>query len=183
MNRVRAAASELGRLALPVAVVALVPLVAITALIAEIAAAPTAAPGVASSTWTPTSSVAAAAFGRSWMHGTLALGSVLGGALLLAAASFVVAVPCLALLLYALGDAPHPTAAMLLGAALGLAAQIAVLNLLLNWLQPDNGVYRSLPSWGWWVALVTWGAALGLAAAGLRRGDRPAAVERTAAAT
>jgi hypothetical protein len=155
-------------------------LVITTALIAEIAAAPTWEPGISSSTWTPSTSLTALFFGHGAFHGDLAVPSILFGWLVIAFASLLAGGLALASIVYCLGRHPHPPAAALLGAAWGLAAEIVLINLLLNWLQAENGVYRSLPSWGWWVGMVAWGASLGLGLswAGRRHRSRAAGVER-----
>lgn len=131
-------------------------------LIAEIAATPTATPGVTSSTWTPITSVTALFFGASAFHGSFNLPSILFGLAIIFLASILAGSLATAFVVYCLGWTPHPFAAVLLGAACGLAAEILLINLLCNWLQSDNGIYTSLPSWGWWVGMGAWGATLGL---------------------
>jgi hypothetical protein len=145
-------------------------------LIAEIAATPTARSGISSSTWTPITSVTALFFGQGAYHGDLAAASIAFGLLAIAIVSALAAIPVIALLAYSLGRSPHPLAAALLTTACGLAAEILLINLLLNWLQSENQLYRSLPSWGWWLAMATWGAALGLAYA--KAGHRTTAAQR-----
>lgn len=137
-------------------------LLATTALIAEIAAVPTASPGVTSSTWTPITSVTALFFGTDAFHGNFDLPSILFGLAVILLTSIIAGSLATAFITYCLGEAPHPLAAALLGAACGLAAEILLINLLCNWLQPENGIYNSLPSWGWWVGLGAWGTTLGL---------------------
>ncbi|MGN6201916.1 MAG: hypothetical protein ACTHNY_05875 [Solirubrobacterales bacterium] len=136
-----------------------------TSLIAEVAAEPTAVPGVTSSVWTPITSVTALFFGVDSLHGSFDLPSVLFGLGVIVLVSVLVGSVATAFLVYCLGPNPHPAAAALLGAALGLAAEILLINLLCNWLQSDNGIYTSLPSWGWFPAWIFWGATLGLAVA------------------
>jgi hypothetical protein len=136
-----------------------------TALVAEIAAVPTAAPGVTSSIWTPITSVTALFFGTESLHGSFDLPSVLVGLAVILLASFLLGSLATAFLVYCLGRAPHPAAAALLGTALALATEILLINLLSNWLQSDNGIYTSLPSWAWFPAFGAWGATLGLAVA------------------
>ena len=51
-------------------------------------------------------------------------------------------------------------AAAALVVSLSLIAEIAA-----NSLQSSNALYRSLPSWAWFVGMGAWGAALGLALA------------------
>jgi hypothetical protein len=137
-------------------------LVVTTALIAEIAATPTAAEGIASSTWTPITSITALFFGADSLHGSFNLPSVLFGLGVILLVSIVAGSLATAFITYCLGWAPPPAAAALLGAACGLAAEILLINLLCNWLQPDNGIYTSLPSWAWFPAFGAWGVCLGL---------------------
>ncbi len=138
-------------------------LVLALALIAEIAAVPTADPGIHSSTWTPSTAAAALVLGQGAFHGSLAIGPVAFGLLLIAVVSLLAGSIGIALIVYALGWQPGPGAAALLGAAWGLAVEILLVNLLCNWLQASNDLYRSLPSWAWFVGMGTWGATLGLA--------------------
>jgi hypothetical protein len=145
-----------------------------TALIAEIAATPTASPGVTSSTWTPITSFTALFLGADTLHGSFNLPSVLFGLAIILLTSLLAGSLAAAFLVYCLGEAPHPAAAAVLGAALGLATEILLINLLCNWLQPDNGIYTSLPSWAWFPAFAAWGVCLGL---GLSRHGRKQAIE------
>jgi hypothetical protein len=136
-----------------------------SSLIAEIAAVPIAAPGVTSSAWTPITSVTALFFGVDSIHGSFDLPSVLFGLGVILLTSVLAGSLATAFLVYCLGWNLPPAAAALLGAALGLAAEILLINLLCNWLQSDNGIYTSLPSWAWFPAWIAWGATLGLAVA------------------
>ncbi|MGD9734615.1 MAG: hypothetical protein AB7V58_03245 [Solirubrobacterales bacterium] len=153
-------------------------LVVTTALIAEIAATPTAGEGIASSFWTPATAVAALVFGSGAFHGSLQPLPVLAGWAIVALASLAVGLPGVALIVYSIGWNPPPPAAAIFGVAWGIACEIVVVNLLVNWLQSDDGVYRSLPSWGWWLGMGAWGATLGLVlawrgrAAAAREGER-----------
>jgi hypothetical protein len=137
-------------------------LVLTTSLIAEIAAVPTAAEGVSSSTWTPITAVTAAFFGTDSLHGSFDLPSILFGLGIILLASLLAGSLATAFIVYCLGWTPHPLPAAVLGAALGLAAEILLINLLCNWLQSHNGIYTSLPSWAWFPAFGAWGATLGL---------------------
>lgn|GEM_PF-5182521 len=149
---------------------AAVALLLTTAVVAEIAAVPTAAPGVTSSVWTPITSVTALFFGIDSLHGSFDLPSVLFGVAIILLASVLLGSLATAFLVYCLGWEPHPAAAALLGAALGLAMEIFLINLLCNWLQADNGIYTSLPSWAWFPAWIAWGATLGISVAVLGGG-------------
>jgi hypothetical protein len=143
-------------------------------LTAEIAAVPTAVEGVSSSAWTPITAVTAAFFGTDSLHGSFNLPSILFGLGIILLASLLAGSLATAFLVYCLGWTPHPLAAAVLGAAVGLAAEVLLINLLCNWLQPDNGIYTSLPSWAWFPAFGAWGIALGL---GLSRQGRKQAIE------
>lgn len=166
------------------AVFAAAALILTISLIAEIAAVPTSDPGIHSSTWTPATAITAAFFGHSAFHGDFAPLSILFGWFAILLASVAMGALWTAFLVYCLGWSPHPLASAILGAACGLATQILLLNLLCNWLQPENGIYTSLPTWGWWVGTGVWGVTLGLSLA--RKGKKltPAhSVEGTSAGT
>ena len=148
-------------------------LILTASLIAEIAAEPTAAEGIASSTWTPITAVTALFLGADTLHGSLALGPVAFGLAAILAVSVVAGSLASAFLIYCLGRHPHPLPAAVLGAAIGLALEILLINLLSNWLQSDNGIYTSLPTWAWFPAFGAWGICLGLSLAG----RQPEAIE------
>lgn len=137
-------------------------LVLTVSLIAEIAAQPTATEGITSSTWTPITAVTALFFGQDSLHGSFDLPSILFGLAVIGLVSIALGLLGTAFITYCLGRHPHPAAATLLGTACGLAAEILLINLLCNWLQPDNGIYNSAPHWSWFVAFGAWGATLGL---------------------
>lgn len=137
-------------------------LILTTSLIAEIAAEPTADPGISSSTWTPITSVTALFFGAGAFHGDFEILSILFGLAAIVLASLIAGTLATAFIVYCLGWHPHPLAATLLGAACGLATQILLINLLCNWLQEENGIYTSLPPWAWFAGMGAWGTTLGL---------------------
>jgi hypothetical protein len=161
---------------LSAATIAAVALWAVTAFIAEVAGKSTAGAGITSSTWTPTTSVTAAIFGSRHLHGSFDAGAIVLGLSAILLASILAAIPCIGLMAYALGWEPDREAALIFGVAIGIGVEIVVFNLLLNWLQASDGVYRSLPSWGWWVGMAAWGATLGasMARRGARRATEPA---------
>lgn len=154
-------------------------LAASLAAIAEIDAGPTAEAGVLSSTWTSFRGVwsligGAGAFGGSWDFGP-----IVGGLAVMLLAAVALGLAGIAVIVFLLGPAPQPVAAMLVGAAWGLVVQIAVVGLLLGGLLGDEPAYDSVPRWAWWLATGTWGIALGLffaapAAAGRRAEAGPA---------
>jgi len=140
-------------------------LVLTVSLIAEIAAEPTAKTGVSSSTWTPVTSVTALFFGQDSLHGSFDLLSILFGLAVIILASLLAGSLATAFIAYCLGWSPHPLAAAILGAACGLATEILLINLLCNWLQPENAIYNSAPNWAWWVGMGAWGTTLGVSLA------------------
>lgn len=144
------------------AVAAAFALIVTTALIAEIAAVPTSDPGIHSDTWTPATSVTALFFGQGAFHGSFHPLSIAFGWFAIVVVSILAGALAVAFLVYCLGWTPHPLAAAILGAACGLATQILLINLLCNWLQEENNIYTSLPTWGWWVGMGMWGVTLGL---------------------
>jgi hypothetical protein len=149
----RAAAGSLG---------AAVFLSASLAAIAEIDAQQTSEAGVLSSTWTPFRGIWSLlagdrAFGGSWDFWPIAL-----GLLVLVAVAVALGIAGIAVIWFLLGPAPQPPAAIAIGIAWGLAVQIVVVNIVVATVLGHLPAYDSLPHWGWWLGLGTWGAALGL---------------------
>ena len=116
-------------------------------------------------TWTPVTSVTALFFGQDFLHGSFDLLSILFGLAVILLASLLAGSLATAFITYCLGPHPHPLAAAILGAACGLATEILLINLLCNWLQPENAIYNSTPSWAWWVGMFIWGSTLGVSLA------------------
>jgi len=141
------------------------------ALIAEISAAATAVPGIGSSTWTPITATTALVFGADAFHGSFAVLSIGAGLILLLAAGALLGILGVAWIVVCAGPQPSALMAMTLGIAYGLAAEIAVVNVLVGWIDGDGILYDALPSWGWWAALAVYGATLGLLVS--RRGVAP----------
>jgi hypothetical protein len=171
-RRPRAPARRVMTLVLAVlaALVAWTMLVVTLCVISEIAAAPTCAPRVESSTWTPLRGVAALVAGTDAFGGSFAPLPILGGLAGLASYALVLGIPGALALRWVLGPEPAPLAAIVAGAAYGLLLQACVVNLLINFVQAEPTVWDSLPSWGWWVANAAFGATLGLFTAPLLRG-------------
>ncbi|HEU4657695.1 MAG TPA: hypothetical protein VFR97_09230 [Capillimicrobium sp.] len=140
------------------------------ALIAEISAASTAMPGIRSSTWTPLTAVAAVAFGPDAFHGSFRPLPIAGGLAILLAVAALLGIAGTAWIVVCAGPAPSAPLAVALGVAFGVAAEVAVVNAAVTAIDPDAILYDALPSWGWWVAIGVYGAALGLLSA--RRGSR-----------
>jgi hypothetical protein len=142
--------------------------------IAEIAAEPTAEAGVRSSTWTPLRGIWSLVAGDGAFGGTLDPGA-LGGLAILLIVAVALGLAGLGLIAFLLGSRPHPLAAMAVGVAWGLIVQILLIDLLVATALGHLPAYDALPHWAWWLGLGTWGAALGLLAAGAGRAGEPQA--------
>lgn len=147
-------------------------LVSTVCLIAEIASAPTWHDGVDSSTWTPLRGVAALVAGADAFGGDFDAQTIAGALVGLAAYAVALGVPGSALIVWVQGTQPGFAGAAVQGIAYGLSMQVLVVNLLVNWIQAEPTVYRSLPPWGWWAAHAAFGAMLGLATAAVLHGGR-----------
>lgn len=132
------------------------------AAIAEIAAEPTAEPGVLSSTWTPSRGIASLVGGSSWFGGDWDLVPIVLGLTLMLLGAFVFGLLGLALVGFLLGPDPWLLPAMMVGAAWGLVVQIVVVDLLIGGMLGATLAFDSLPHWAWWLGTGTWGVALGL---------------------
>lgn len=133
--------------------------------IAEIAAAQTPAVGILSSTWTPLTGTATVVAGGDALSGTLQVGWVIVGLVLLAAVWLGLGLATAGALHWLLGPRPDPVVGALLGAAVGTTALIALVAIVNGLIQQTPYAYESLPPFGWWIAFVTGGALLGLVAA------------------
>jgi hypothetical protein len=160
----RAAAASLGAaLFLAVSLVA----------IAEIAAEPTAEPGVRSSTWTPLRGLWSLVAGSDAFGGSLDAVAVAAGLALLLLAATALGLAGIAAIGFLLGPEPHPPAALAAGVAWGIVVQIVVVRVGIDTVLGHLPAYDALPHWAWWLGLGTWGAVLGLLAAAPAAG-RPA---------
>ena len=73
-----------------------------------------------------------------------------------------------------LGRRPNPAAAVVLGAAYGIAVEAILINGIVN-TQKIQTLYSSTPHWSWWVGHAIFGMTLGLLASVLlSRNDRRA---------
>lgn len=137
--------------------------------IAEVAAEPTAVPGVSSSTWTPLTAITSFLFGSDAFAGSFQVLPIAFGALWHAVNAALAGVVGGALIIWLLGPRPHPVTAMSVGLLYGLVLEILVLNLVVNGIQDVLTVYEALPPWGWWVGHAAFGSTLGLALAARQR--------------
>ena len=143
--------------------------------VGEIASEPTAVEGIESSTWTAITSVASLLLGVEAFHGSLEVGSVLVGLIVILAYAVVLGIVGVAALVYVQGYDPPALPAAVQGATYALLVQVLVLNLAVNAAQDVNTVYLSTPSWGWWVGHAVYGVTFGVACArALARAPSPA---------
>jgi hypothetical protein len=70
---------------------------------------------------------------------------------------------------FLVGTRASALASAIAGAAYGFFVQVGVVLAIVSALLGADLLYRSLPTWGWWIAALTWGAALGLTFAGSLR--------------
>lgn len=135
------------------------------AAIAETAAAPTTAPGIRSSTWTPFTGIATIVSGDGALHGSFRPGYILLGLALLVAMSLVAGVIGTWWIYVCLGTAGPPWLGGLLGVAYGVFVEVVAFQFVINPIQSPDVVYRSVPPWAWWAGFGVYGGIVGLAAA------------------
>lgn len=137
-------------------------------VVAAIAQQPTAVPGIHQTLWTPPQGIWSVAFGVHHFHGSFHLVPALGGVVAHMGNSLVLGILGVALLTSILGRRPNPAAAVVLGAAYGIAINAILLDAIVN-TQKIQTFYSSAPHWSWWVAHGIFGIALGLLASVLLR--------------
>lgn len=137
--------------------------------IGEIAANPTAVPGIRSDTWTPLTGITSFFLGSDALHGGFAILSILFGALVHLVASVLFGLVGAAVIVTCLGWRPGPGGAAGVGVAYGFLLEVAAVNLVVNNVQGVDTVYTSVPPWAWFVAHGAYGATLGVAFSRLSR--------------
>jgi hypothetical protein len=130
-------------------------------VVAAIAQAPTAVPGIHQTLWTPPQGIWSVAFGVHHFHGSFHFIPVLGGIVAHLGNSLILGILGVALLIAILGRRPNPVAAIVLGAAYGIAVDAIVINGIVN-TQKIQTLYSAAPHWSWWVAHGIFGITLGL---------------------
>jgi hypothetical protein len=95
-------------------------------VVAAIAQRPTAVPGIHQTLWTPPEGIWSVAFGVHHFHGSFHFIPVLGGIVAHLGNSLILGVLGVALLIAILGRRPNPAAAVVLGAAYGIAVDAIV---------------------------------------------------------
>jgi len=146
-------------------------------IVAAIAQNPTAVPGIHQTLWTPPEGIWSVVFGVHHFHGSFRLIPVAGGIVAHLGNSLIVGILGVGLLTVILGRRPNPAAAVLLGAAYGIAIEAILINAIIN-TQKIQTLYSATPHWSWWVGHAILGMTLGLLGSVLlRRNDaRPADV-------
>src|SRR3954453_16232549 len=129
--------------------------------VAAIAKEPTAVPGIRETVWTPPEGIWSVAFGVHHFHGSFHFIPVFGGIVGHMGNSLIVGIMGVALLTAILDGRPNPVAAVVIGAAYGIAVQAILINWIIN-TQKVQTLYSSTPHWSWWVGHAIFGVTLGL---------------------
>jgi hypothetical protein len=130
-------------------------------IVAAIAQNPTAVPGIHQTLWTPPEGIWSVAFGVHHFHGSFRLIPVVGGIVAHVGNSMIMGILGVGLLAVILSRRPNPAAAVLLGAAYGIAVEAILVNGIVN-TQKIQTLYSSTPHWSWWVGHGIFGMTLGL---------------------
>src|SRR4051794_13578786 len=101
-------------------------------IVAAIAQNPTAVPGIHQTLWTPPEGIWSVVFGVHHFHGSFRLIPVFGGIVGHVGNSLIIGVLGVALLTVILGRRPNPAAAVVLGAAYGIAVEAILINGFIN---------------------------------------------------
>ena len=130
-------------------------------VVAAIAQNPTAVPGIHQTLWTPPEGIWSVVFGVHHFHGSFHFIPVFAGIVGHMGNSLLLGIVGVALLTAILGRRPNPVAAIVLGAAYGIAVEAILINWIIN-TQKIQTLYSSTPHWSWWVGHGIFGATLGL---------------------
>ena len=137
-------------------------------VVAAIAQGPTAVPGIHQTLWTPPEGIWSVVFGVHHFHGSFHLIPVVGGIVAHLGNSLILGILGVALLIAILGRRPNPAAAVVLGAAYGIAVDAILINAIVN-TQEIQTLYSAAPHWSWWIAHGIFGVTLGLLSSVLLR--------------
>ena len=130
-------------------------------VVAAIAQDPTAVPGIHQTLWTPPEGIWSVVFGVHHFHGSFHFIPVFGGIVAHLGNSLVFGILGVALLTAILGRRPNFTAAVVFGAAYGVAVDAILLLGIIN-TQKIQTLYSASPHWSWWVGHTIFGVTLGL---------------------
>ncbi len=137
-------------------------------VVAAIAQDPTAVPGIHQTLWTPPQGIWSVVFGVHHFHGSFHFIPVLGGVVAHVGNSMILGIVGVALLVAILGRRPNRAAAVVLGAAYGIAVDAILINGIVN-TQEIQTLYSAAPHWSWWIAHAIFGITLGLLSSVLLR--------------
>ena len=129
-------------------------------LVAGIAQDPTAVPGIHQTLWTPPEGIWSVVFGVHHFHGSFHFIPVFGGIVAHLGNSLVLGILGVALLTAVLGRRPSIPAAVVFGAAYGIAVDAILLLGIIN-TQKIQTVYGASPHWSWWIGHGLFGVTLG----------------------
>jgi uncharacterized membrane protein len=130
-------------------------------LVAAIAQDPTAVPAIHQTLWTPPEGIWSVVFGVHHFHGSFHFIPVFGGIVAHLGNSLVLGILGVALLTAILGRRPSLPAAVVFGAASGIAVDAILLLGIIN-TQKIQTLYSASPHWSWWIGHGIFGVALGL---------------------
>jgi uncharacterized membrane protein len=130
-------------------------------LVAAIAQDPTAVPAIHQTLWTPPEGIWSVVFGVHHFHGSFHFIPVFGGIVAHLGNSVVLGILGVALLTAILGRRPSLPAAVVFGAAYGIAVDAILLLGIIN-TQKIQTLYSASPHWSWWIGHGIFGVALGL---------------------
>ena len=130
-------------------------------VVAAIAQGTTAVPGIHQTLWTPPEGIWSVVFGVHHFHGSFHFIPVFGGIVGHMGNSLILGIVGVALLTAILGRRPNPAAAVVFGAAYGIAVDAILLLGIIN-TQKIHTLYTASPHWSWWVGHAIFGATLGL---------------------
>ena len=146
-------------------------------VVAAIAQNPTAVPGIHQTLWTPPEGIWSVVFGVHHFHGSFHFIPVFGGIVGHMGNSLILGIVGVVLLTAILGRRPNPVAAVVLGAAYGIAVEAILINGIVN-TQKIQTLYSSTPHWSWWVGHGIFGSTLGLLTSVLLRRNNVQHVRR-----
>src|SRR3954451_3254666 len=111
-------------------------------VVAAIAQHPTAVPGIHQTLWTPPQAIWSVVFGVHHFHGSFHFIPVVGGVVAHMGNSLILGILGVALLIAILGRRPNPAAAIVLGAAYGIAVDAIVINGIVNTQKDPDALQR-----------------------------------------
>jgi hypothetical protein len=137
-------------------------------VVAAIVENATAVHGIHQTLWTPPEGIWSVVFGVHHFHGSFHFIPVFGGIVGHMGNSLILGIMGVALLTAILDRRQNPVAAVVIGAAYGIAVEAILINWIIN-TQKVQTLYSSTPHWSWWVGHAIFGVTLGLLSSVLLR--------------